>query len=158
MKTSSMYSCARVGLALTLVAWATPSFATPTTPPMKVEFHVGPSAFKVKPLLPAADLQGIPKSLAFVATYVPPVSVSVAGLVSLAEDQTLRSRAATLDDAARVGIPIAPEPRAPGIFFGAGLAGAAAALHPTFIAPKQRATVRLDPNIWPPGFVLQGVF
>lgn len=136
-----------------------PAAAAPTAPPANVELSIGLEAMHAQPLLPASDLALLPRRFNFIATYLPPASIQVGGFLTMTDDLTVRDRAASLGDAARIAIPpVSMEMNASMVLIGASFAGAAAAVHPTLVARAQGAVVRLDPMVWPPGVMLQGVF
>lgn len=136
-----------------------PAAASPTATPANVEFSIGLEAMHAQPLRPASDIALIPRRFNFIATYLPPASIPIGGFLTMTDDLGVRGRAASLEDAARVALPpVTTEINPSVVLIGASFAAAAAAIHPTLVAHAQGAVVRLDPMVWPPGVMLQGVF
>lgn len=157
-----------VGLALSGILWATSSVASPKeasvhqasgrTSSAKVEVSVGPRAPAPRKAGNADLVRKLPSQFRFLAAYLPSEPVPTPGLDAITRNQETRARASSFADISRVCPPEPMTVRAPELLVGAGTAGAAIALHPTVVDNENGTTVQINPMIWPPGILIQGVF
>ena len=157
-----------IGLALSGLLMATSSVASSheTTAPRafgraasgKVEFSIGPRGGAAQRPVSADMARQFPPPLRFIADFLPGAPVPTPGLDAITRFRETRERASSLADVSRVYPPEPFSVRAPEVLVGAGAAGAAVALHPTVVDSESGTKIQVNPLIWPPGIIIQGVF